>query len=74
MINIKTPRYCKHIELLVTAIFSVLVDKKHFCYYFPHPHPPNFTIYRSMKHRILVMKSHTYLLTPYFYNNRYPEP
>ena len=59
-INIKTELRCKHIDLLVREIFSVLVVKKHLCDYFPHPLPQHFTIYRNMKRRILAMKPKTH--------------
>ena len=59
-------------EQLVREIFSVLVDKKHLCDYFPHPLPQHFTIYREMKHRILAMKSQNIPINTIFLSQQIP--
>ena len=51
----KTHVYRKHIELLLSTISCVLVEKGHWCNYFRTPLPQNFTIFHSMWHMILLI-------------------
>ena len=37
------------------AIASVLIEKWHWCDYFPNPLPQNFIIFHSMQHMILFI-------------------
>ena len=54
------------------AIFSALVDKKHFCDYLPHPLPQKFTIYRGTKHQILIKKSKNIPMNTKFSSQQIP--
>ena len=55
MTKMKTYLYGKRVELLVRTISSVLVEKGHWCGYFPNPIPQDFIIFHSMWHMILLI-------------------